>query len=168
MVYSTPIPADGDSMIFAVEELLREVLTPDLQVKASPPPSEHGSQNVQLNRVNQRSFTAEEKSQQICHGDAQVTTIRSHSELNDEQFSKFLPFFETGEQPTPEVFPARYRCLCAVIEANSVMPCSEAYRQWLYDRFKDTVVREAGNTWDKSYKSSAAHGCEDICRLQPI
>ena len=86
ILHSTPIPADGDSMIVAVQELPREVQTPDHQVKASPPLSEHALQNVQLDRFNQRSFTAEEESQRICHWDAQVNTIRSHSELNDEQF----------------------------------------------------------------------------------
>ena len=128
---STPIPADGDSMIGAVQELLREVQTPDHQVKLSPPPSEHELKKVQHDSVNRRSFTAEETSQRICHWDAQVNTMKLHSELNDKQFCKFLHFSQTVAEPTPNVFPARNRCVQAVIEANFVMPGSERYRHWV-------------------------------------
>ena len=149
ILHSTPILAHGSSMIGAVQELLREVQTPDHQVELSSPPSEHELKKIQLDSVNQRSFTAEETSQRICHWDAQVNTIKLHSELNDEQFSKFLHFSQTVAEPTPEVFPAHDRCMRVVIEADSVMPGSETYRQWVYERFKDTVFREDGNTWDE-------------------
>ena len=121
ILHSTPILADGDSKIGAVREILREVQTPDHQVKLSPPPSEHELKKNQLDSVNQRSFTAEETSQRICHWDAEVNTLKLHSELNDEQFSKFLHFSETIAEPTPEVLPARDTCVRPVIEADSVM-----------------------------------------------
>ena len=108
---------------------------------------------MQLDRFNQRPFTAEDKSQRICHWEAQVNTIMSHSELNDEQFSNFLPFSQTVAQPTPEVFPARDRCVRAVIEADSVMPGSERYRQWVKELFKDTVFWEDGNTRDGIFET---------------
>ena len=80
ILHSTPILAHGSSMIGAVQELLREVQTPDHQVELSSPPSEHELKKIQLDSVNQRSFTAEETSQRICHWDAQVNTIKLHSE----------------------------------------------------------------------------------------
>ena len=165
---STPILADGDLMIEAVQELLREVQTPDHYVKLSPPPSEHELKEIQLDSVNHRSLTAEETSQRICHWDAQVNMIKLHSELNDEQFSKFLHFSQTVAEPTPEVFPAHDRCVRAVIEADSVMPDSERYRHWVYERFKDTVLGGDGNTWDEILKNISARGPQGICTLQPI
>ena len=70
-------------------------------------------------------------SQRICHWDAEVNTITLHCELNDQQFSKFLHFSQTFAEATQEVFPARDRCVRALIEADSVMPGSERYRQWV-------------------------------------
>ena len=67
ILHSTPPPSDGDSMIVAVQELLHQVQTPDHQVKLSCPPSEHELKKIWLDSVNQRSFTAEETSQRICH-----------------------------------------------------------------------------------------------------
>ena len=168
ILHSTPILADGDSMIRAVQELLREVQRPDHQVKLSPPPSEHELKKIQLDSVNQRSFTAEETSQRLCHWDTEVHKIKLHSELNDEQFPKFLHFSQPVAELTPEVFPARDRCVWAVIQADSVMPGSERCWLWVYEPFRDTVFREDGNTWDGIWKNISARGPEGICTLQPI
>ena len=56
----------------------------------------------------------------------------------------------------------------SVIEADAEHPHCEDYRNWLYNRFKDTVFKEGGNHWSEIKKKIDKRGPNRICVLEPI
>ena len=45
------------------------------------------------------------------------------------------------------IFRIRDKCPRSVIEADAEHPHCHDYRNWIYNRFKDTVFKEGGNHW---------------------
>ena len=52
-----------------------------------------------------------------------------------------LPFAGISGDPVT-IFRKRDRCVCSVIEADAEHPQCQDYRNWIYNRFKDTVFKE--------------------------
>ena len=56
----------------------------------------------------------------------------------------------------------------SVIEADAEHPHCQEYRDWIYNRFKDTVFKEGGNHWSEIEKNMDKRGPNGICVLEPI
>ena len=56
----------------------------------------------------------------------------------------------------------------SVIEADAEHPHCQDYRDWIYNRFKDTVFKEGGNHWSEIEKNMDKRGPNGICVLEPI
>ena len=71
-----------------------------------------------------------------------------------------LPFSGTSGDPVT-IFRTRDRCVRSVIEADAEHPHCQGYRDWIYNRFKDTVFKEGGNHWlglKKTWTNKVAMG----------
>ena len=78
-----------------------------------------------------------------------------------------LPFSGiSGDQVT--IFRTRDRCVRSAIEADAEHPHCQDYRNWIYNRFKNTVFKEGGNHWSKIEKNMDKRGFNGICVLEPI
>ena len=55
----------------------------------------------------------------------------------------------------------------SVIEADAEHPHWQEYRDWIYNRFKDTVFKEGGNHWSEIDKNMDKRGPNGICVLEP-
>ena len=56
----------------------------------------------------------------------------------------------------------------SVIEADAEHPHSQDYRNWIYNRFKDTVFKEGRNHWSEIKKNMDKRDPNGICVLEPI
>ena len=56
----------------------------------------------------------------------------------------------------------------SVIEADAEHPHYQHHRDWICNRFKDTVVKEGGNHWSDIEKNMDKWGPNEICVFQPI
>ena len=56
----------------------------------------------------------------------------------------------------------------SVVEADAEHPHCQDYRDWIYNRFKDTVFKEGGNHWSEIEKNIDKPGPHGICVLEPI
>ena len=56
----------------------------------------------------------------------------------------------------------------SVIEADAEHPHCQDYRDWIYNRFKDTVFNKGGNHWSDIEKNMDKRGANGICFLEPI
>ena len=78
-----------------------------------------------------------------------------------------LPFSGISGDPVT-IFRTRDRCVRSVIEADDEHPHCQEYRDWIYNRFKDTVFKEGGNHWSEIEKNMDKRGPNGICVLEPI
>ena len=78
-----------------------------------------------------------------------------------------LPFSGISGDPVT-IFRTRDRCVHSVIEADAEHPHRQDYRNWIYNRFKDTVFEEGGNHWSDIEKSMDKRRPNRICVLEPI
>ena len=51
----------------------------------------------------------------------------------------------------------------SVPEVNSEHPHCQDYRNWIYNRFKDTVFKEGGNHWLEIEENMEKQGPNGIC-----
>ena len=56
----------------------------------------------------------------------------------------------------------------SVIETDAEHPHCKDYRNWVYNRFKDTVFKKRGNHWSQIEKNVDKRGPNGICVLEPI
>ena len=56
----------------------------------------------------------------------------------------------------------------SVIEADAEHPHCQDYRNWIYNRFKDTVFKERGNHLFEIESNMDKRGPNGICVLEPI
>ena len=56
----------------------------------------------------------------------------------------------------------------SVIGADAEHPHCQDFRDWIYNRFKDTVFKEGGNHWLEIEKNMDKRGPNGICVLEPI
>ena len=78
-----------------------------------------------------------------------------------------LPFSGiSGDAVT--IFRTRDMCVCSVIEADAEHRYCQDDRDPVYNRFKDTVFKEAGNHWWEIEKNMDQRGSNGICVLEPI
>ena len=56
----------------------------------------------------------------------------------------------------------------SVIEADAEHSHCKDYRNWIYNRFKDTVFKEGGNHWSEIEKNMDKRGPNGICVWEPI
>ena len=78
-----------------------------------------------------------------------------------------LPFAGISGDPVT-IFRKRDRCVCSVIEADAEHPQCQDYRNWIYNRFKDTMFKEGGNHSSEIEKGMDKRGPNAICVLEPI
>ena len=98
----------------------------------------------------------------------------SPSELTSEEsqtlslkaIDRPLPFASISRDPVT-IFRTRYRCVRSVIEADAEHPHCEDCRNWIYNRFTDTVFKEGGNHWSEIEKNMAKRVPNGICVLEP-
>ena len=73
-----------------------------------------------------------------------------------------LPFSGIRGDPVT-VFRTRDRSVRSVTEVDSEHPHCQDYRNWIYNRFKDTVFKEGGNHWSQIEKNMEKRGPNKIC-----
>ena len=78
-----------------------------------------------------------------------------------------LPFPGISGNPVT-IFRTRDKSVRSVIEADAEHPHCQDYRNWIYNRFKDTVFKEGGNHWSEIEKNNNKRGPNGICVLEPI
>ena len=78
-----------------------------------------------------------------------------------------LPFSGISGDPVT-IFRTRNRCVRFVIEGDAEHPHCQASRNWIYNRFKDTVFKEGGGHWSETEKNMDERGPNGICVLEPI
>ena len=66
------------------------------------------------------------------------------------------------------IFKTTDRCVRSVIEADAEHPHCQDFRNWIYNRFKDTLFREGGNHSSEIEKSIDKRGPDGICVLESL
>ena len=94
----------------------------------------------------------------------------SPSELTSEE-SQTLSL-KANDRPLPfsgisgdlvTIFRTRDRCVRSMIEADAEHPHCHDHRNWICNRFKDTVFRAGGNHWSDIEKNMDKRGLNGIC-----
>ena len=73
-----------------------------------------------------------------------------------------FPFSDISCVPVT-IFKTGDTCLRSVIQVDADHPHCQDYRDWIYNRFKDTVFKEGGNHWSEIKKNMDKRSQRDLC-----